>query len=404
MAFEVVEAYEDAIFVMRHAQQTRIRALSEEIDQAKIQLFALDKKTSFDYRIEQANKIMEKAQHLKSIGGSDESFNTLKEYINNVGWEKAYSMQTGEQDGSAVGGDGPSASLEAVAEKPVIETLAIAESDEDHQRAEVLKFQQREQERKAQMIRDLIAKNQRLSALRSASAPCLDPKALLDYQAAAMEAMTDWLACEGLAEANTYIKDINSAVDDSKKQCVRGLTQFLMEDNIQAIDSLKGYIKHLPDNCVALAVMRKNAPQLVTLLTHGQFSINSIHIKNGKQLSLLEYAYVHGDLDCFKILLKHGASPMVLNEAGLPLAYLVLKSRPNQFYDALMQVHSTKPFFRKLIQSLTQCLQKNGLEEAQRGEVERDILHYEKLLGGTNQVRISKLEYEKIRASRYTKA
>jgi len=104
------------------------------------------------------------------------------------------------------------------------------------------------------------------------------------------------------------------------------LKKLLKERNFKLAEKLSNVVEQLPPTSFEQALREGDAPLLDFLLTHGKFAINTFLVDG---LTPVLYCYKkHTDttplVDCLSVLIKHGASMLIKDTDGLPLAYQIL--------------------------------------------------------------------------------
>lgn len=142
---------------------------------------------------------------------------------------------------------------------------------------------------------------------------------------------------------------------------------------------------------LAFALVQQKAKLLDFLFETLGLPLNSqqITIKQKTYSNAVEYCFLESItnnslVDCFSVLIKHGADLMLpLGADKLPLAHQILSAKPTHPLLAALEKNrkltlDNKLFYTQLIKLVNTCLISQNYEEHHRNEIQACVLNYEK--------------------------
>ncbi|MBA2652872.1 MAG: hypothetical protein H0U73_11470 [Tatlockia sp.] len=175
------------------------------------------------------------------------------------------------------------------------------------------------------------------------------------------------------------------------------LELMLIKKDYASAKNLVPYLSFVQEKMINMALVVDNGPLLDFLLTHGDIAINSFTISKeiklkvaAESLTPLLYCFNEIKIQCLPVLLKHGASPMVLAADGLPLAHHILSVVTHPLREAFNKAFTNAELV-KLYQSLIRFIEGNqqiaDLNEEQCTQFSTAISYYERLISILKEVK-----------------
>ncbi|CAM4465091.1 MAG: hypothetical protein LEGION0403_FIIPPAGN_02392 [Legionella sp.] len=176
------------------------------------------------------------------------------------------------------------------------------------------------------------------------------------------------------------------------------LCDLIVPDNVEKnrfklAAQLEPFHDGLNSKLLSIALDAGDHELLDFILTYKKFHINalSFEFEEGFFPSAVHFCYQishESMIPCLAVLIKHGASVLVKDEEGLPIAYKIL-STPNHplqkaFEDNKELTIKSASFYQKLIKSLQGCLKLQNIDEPEKQKLRDDIEHYQQELKNIN--------------------
>lgn len=189
--------------------------------------------------------------------------------------------------------------------------------------------------------------------------------------------------------APTLIARLHKLQSDLQKVAEIVIPRLLLGQKFELIDRLPSFHYQITEKFLILALRLGKADLLNYVLTHGDFAINSLPLKaDGKiYASAVQYCFAHADkpsmVECLAVLIRNGASILVNDESGLPLAYALLSAGAHPLKAVLYlpgipeKTITSISFYKQLIASLNRYLSQPGVTEEMRATIEREIGVYQ---------------------------
>ncbi|MFI4918568.1 MAG: hypothetical protein ACHP65_03330 [Legionellales bacterium] len=173
------------------------------------------------------------------------------------------------------------------------------------------------------------------------------------------------------------------------------LHQSLAQNQFAVAAELRLFYHKLTRTHVVTALKNKQPQQLDFLINNSDFVLNGYPIEIDEVVypSAVHYCFQHGDIDALAVLIKNGASIVVPDADGIPLAHKILSEKAYAFLRPALtgtEINQNKTitsiaFYHKLIEALTGCLAQK--ESAEYQYIKKAIVAYKHSLGllyGTN--------------------
>lgn len=170
-----------------------------------------------------------------------------------------------------------------------------------------------------------------------------------------------------------------------------------IEDRFDLASQLVSFHEGLNVNLLGMALQAGEPELLDFILRHKKFPINALSFtfKDSPQSvpdvyrSAVHFCYKNdydymdehkSMIECLSVLIKHGASTLVVDDSGLPIAHIILSTlnHPLQkaFENNMEQTLNSKQFRGKLIKLLNNYMEKNILVEAEIKSIKKAISTY----------------------------
>jgi hypothetical protein len=360
---------------LKHEQMEHITGLENKLSRDMDHLFSLpqDDLESLDVCIESTDSLLNVARQLELMGGSRHPKKLLKQFRAGIEWAKTDMRLVNATPVST------SATTVLADRQTQHENKDGDISAEDAHAAEIPTPQLPPEDEI--YLAECVKKTQTLR--QQCSLKKVPTQHLSNYYLAAQEALIALLQCKNHALVNKHMRIVNKSLSVSKELCLTRLSLALANDDMDTAAELRDFVKFLPDTHIKLAIVKNKPERLGWLLANGGFAINRLQISHqDQQLSALEFAFEQNNIECFKLLLKHGATSMVTCKDGLPLAHHVLQKKRGEYYDALVNhIAGNKQFLFALANALEAHVLSTDLSDTMRDTLQTCIASYRESAG-----------------------
>ncbi|WP_131739823.1 ankyrin repeat domain-containing protein [Legionella adelaidensis] len=364
---------------LRLAQKKCIDALSSRVEAELQAVFSLSQETipELSQALSITKQLTQATENLQNLGGSDHFHSMLLQYSNNIEWALAEKLQEEalEKELTQV-----QTNETAVSDAEALEPLALPVTDTPAP-IKVSPTKAKRQLELEEQLSELKRQIVLLSQYKARSEPSdMSLGDLLAFKTAAENALVQWLSCPLNAYSNQHLGLINECLSITRVSCVQMLSRALVAGDLPTMEELANFVPYLPENHLLFAIHSNNSKVLEWLLTKGNVLVNQLQLSyQGKPRTLLEIAYLKNSVDCFKVLLAHGASPFILAEDGLPIAHHVSLQRHGPMHGALIE-HvvslNYQSFYKHLATILESYVMRSDLSPVRRDELQRCITDY----------------------------
>ncbi len=191
---------------------------------------------------------------------------------------------------------------------------------------------------------------------------------------------------------STQIQKLSNIEEKVTQQAKTVLQTALLRGEYVLARTMSPFYNLINPDMLSVALMSINTDLLMFLAKDLELPINSypIVIRGTTYPSTVQYCFSEGSgnnslLECFSVLIKHGANLMQpVAPDNLPLAHVILSTKPRHPLYAAFEQHkgmtlNNQHFYTHLINSLNSCLRSAHIEESKRQELEHSISHYQQL-------------------------